>query len=294
VNTRITEVSPIKAKVYRLNSGVSRLFLFALIAVMPGLVQAQSATDGQAVKALTTDASGALLVLRNSGLLAVEGQSTTEIPLPPSDSGAPPRSMAKGADESLYLAGPGLGIWRYDNASKRWQSLNDTLPDLGITAIAAHATQAETLYVYLGESGMFRSRDGGAEWVKVDSGPREPVQAFLHSDMPGSMESGWLFAGTTRGVARSMDCFCFWGDAGELRGTVTAIDYDPSAPENVYAVIEGQLHHSSDGGETWVGLEIPQAITALTFSPKEGLVVGTENGDLLSRNASGEWVPVHE
>ena len=48
-----------KAKVYRLNSGVSRLFLFALIAVMPGLVQAQSATDGQAVKALTTDASGA-------------------------------------------------------------------------------------------------------------------------------------------------------------------------------------------------------------------------------------------
>ena len=90
-----------KAKVYRLNSGVSRLFLFALIAVMPGLVQAQSATDGQAVKALTTDASGALLVLRNSGLLAVEGQSTTEIPLPPSDSGAPPRSMAKGADESL-------------------------------------------------------------------------------------------------------------------------------------------------------------------------------------------------
>jgi photosystem II stability/assembly factor-like uncharacterized protein len=202
--------------------------------------------------------------------------------------------MAKGADESLYLAGPGLGIWRYDEASKRWQSLNDTLPDLGVTAIAAHATQAKTLYAYLGESGMFRSRNGGAEWVKVDSGPREPVQAFLHSDMPGSMESGWLFAGTTRGVARSMDCFCFWGDAGELRGTVSAIDYDPSAPENVYAVIEGQLHHSSDGGETWAGLEIPQAVTALTFSAVERLVVGTESGELLSRNASGEWVPVYE
>ncbi|MBC7185285.1 MAG: hypothetical protein H5U30_17155, partial [Marinobacter sp.] len=219
---------------------------------------------------------------------------TTEIPLPPSDSGAQPRSMAKGADESLYLAGPSLGIWRYDEASERWQSLNDTLPDLGVTAIAAHATQAKTLYAYLGASGMFRSRNGGAEWVKVDSGPREPVKAFLHSDMPGSMESGWLFAGTTRGVARSMDCFCFWGDAGQLRGTVSAIDYDPSAPENVYAVIEGQLHHSSDGGETWAGLKIPQAVTALTFSPSEGLVVGTKNGELLSRNASGEWVPVYE
>ena len=175
-----------------------------------------------------------MLVLRQSGLFALDSQNTTEIPLPPSDSGAQPRSMAKGGDESLYLAGPGLGIWRYDNASKRLQSLNDTLPDLGITAIAAHATQPETLYAYLGEGGMFRSRDGGGEWVKVDGGPREPVQAFLHSDMPGSMESGWLFAGTTRGVARSMDCFCFWGDAGELRGAVTAIDYDPSAPENVH------------------------------------------------------------
>lgn len=283
-----------RAMVSRLNSAVSGLFLFAFVAVMPTLVQAQSVNEGQSVRALTTDSSGALLVLRQSGLFALDSQNTTEIPLPPSDSGAQPRSMAKGADGSLYLSGPGLGIWRYDEASKRWQSLNDTLPDLGVTAIAAHATQAKTLYAYLGASGMFRSRNGGAEWVKVDSGPREPVQAFLHSDTPGSMESGWLFAGTTRGVARSMDCFCFWGDAGELRGTVSAIDYDPSAPENVYAVIEGQLHHSSDGGETWAGLEIPQAVTALTFSPSEGLVVGTKNGELLSRNASGEWVPVYE
>ena len=283
-----------RAMVSRLNSAVSGLFLFAFVAVMPTLVQAQSVNEGQSVRALTTDSSGALLVLRQSGLFALDSQNTTEIPLPPSDSGAQPRSMAKGADGSLYLSGPGLGIWRYDEASKRWQSLNDTLPDLGVTAIAAHATQPDTLYAYLGDGGMFRSRDDGAEWVKVDNGPREPVQAFLHSDMPGSMESGWLFAGTTRGVARSMDCFCFWGDAGELRGTVTAIDYDPSAPENVYAVIEGQLHHSSDGGESWAGLKIPEPVTALTFSLKEGLVVGTEDGDLLSQNASGEWVPVHE
>ena len=151
-----------RAMVSRLNSAVSRLFLFAFVAVMPTLVQAQSVNEGQAVRALTTDSSGALLVLRQSGLFALDSQNTTEIPLPPSDSGAQPRSMAKGGDESLYLAGPGLGIWRYDEASKRWQSLNDTLPDLGVTAIAAHATQAKTLYAYLGASGMFRSRNGGA------------------------------------------------------------------------------------------------------------------------------------
>ena len=152
-----------RAMVSRLNSAVSRLFLFAFVAVMPTLVQAQSVNEGQAVRALTTDSSGALLVLRQSGLFALDSQNTTEIPLPPSDSGAQPRSMAKGADGSLYLSGPGLGIWRYDEASKRWQSLNDTLPDLGVTAIAAHATQPDTLYAYLGDGGMFRSRDDGAE-----------------------------------------------------------------------------------------------------------------------------------
>ncbi|MCE0760501.1 hypothetical protein LWH94_14985 [Marinobacter sp. G11] len=134
-----------RAMVSRLNSAVSGLFLFAFVAVMPTLVQAQSVNEGQSVRALTTDSSGALLVLRQSGLFALDSQNTTEIPLPPSDSGAQPRSMAKGADGSLYLSGPGLGIWRYDEASKRWQSLNDTLPDLGVTAIAAHATQAKTL-----------------------------------------------------------------------------------------------------------------------------------------------------
>ena len=154
-----------KAIFYHLSSGASGLFLLALAVFMPALVQAQPANDGQSVKALTTNASGALVVLRGSGLFALEGQTAVEMPLPPSDSGSQPNTLAKGADSSLYLAGPGLGIWRYDNANESWQPLNDTLPDLGITAIAAHATQPDTLYAYLGDDGMFRSRDGGEGWA---------------------------------------------------------------------------------------------------------------------------------
>ncbi|MDF0749715.1 hypothetical protein NLU14_05685 [Marinobacter sp. 71-i] len=283
-----------RAIVHSLTRAAWHFCALTMAIVLPALVHAQPADDAQPVKALTTSSSGALLMLRDSSLFAVEGGSSTEITLPATDQGAKPTSLTRGADGSVYLAGPGLGMWRYDSASEIWQSLNDTLPNLGVTALAAHATQPGTLYAYLGKDGMFRSRDGGTEWVKVDSGPREPVQAFLHSDMPGSMESGWLYAGTTRGVARSMDCFCFWGDAGDLRGTVSAISYDPAAPENVYAVIEGQLHHSADGGETWTSLEIPQPVTALAFSPAQGLVVGTVNGNLFARGAAGEWTPVHD
>lgn len=283
-----------KAITHSLTRTAWRYCLLTLVAILPALVHAQTPADAQSVKALTTSSSGALLVLRDRSLFAIDGGTSTEIALPTTDQGAQPASLAKGADGSVYLAGPGLGVWRYHGADERWQSLNDTLPDLGITAIAAHATQPDTLYAYHGEEGMFRSRDGGAKWAKVDSGPQEPVQAFLHSDMPGSMESGWLFAGTTRGVARSMDCFCFWGDAGDLRGTVSAISYDPAAPENVYALEEGQLHHSADGGETWVPFKVSQTVTALVFSPAHGLVVGTAEGNLLALSADREWTSIHE
>lgn len=283
-----------RATIYSLTRATWRGCVLTAAILMPALVQAQSADDTQPVKALTISSSGALMVLKGSDLYAVEGGTSNKIALPATDQGAQPMSLARGADGSVYLAGSGLGVWRYDSAGEHWESLNNTLPDLGVTAMAAHATQPETLYAYLGKDGMFRSRDGGAEWVKVDSGPQEPVQVFLHSDMPGSMESGWLFAGTTRGVSRSMDCFCFWGDAGDLRGTVSAISYDPAAPENLYAVIDGQLHHSADGGETWTSLEVPHPVTALAFTPTRGLVVGTANGNLLTRGAAEEWTSANE
>ncbi len=271
-----------------------QLCAFLLAISLPALVQAQPTEGPHPVKALTTSPSGALLVLRDNGLFTVKDGTSTAIPLPPSQQQARPTVLAKGADGSLYAAGPGLGVWRYNNASTSWQSLNATLPGRGVTAMATHATQPGTLYAYLGKDGIFRSRDAGVKWVKVDSGPREPVQTFLHSDMPGSMESGWLFAGTTRGVARSMDCFCLWGDAGDLRGKVSAISYDPGAPENVYAVIKGQLHHSADGGETWTSIKTPQAITALDFSPSRGLVIGTASGSLFALGNGGNWRPVDE
>jgi len=169
-----------KAMVRPMGSVLPRLFLLSLTVIMSTVLQAQPAEDARPVKALATNSSGALLVLRSSGLFSLEDRTATEVPLPPSDSGAQPVSLARGADASIYLASPGLGIWRYNSAIEGWQSLHDHLPDLGVTAIAAHATQPETLYAYLGKDGMFRSRNGDAEWTKVDSGPREPVFPRTH------------------------------------------------------------------------------------------------------------------
>lgn len=76
------------AIVFRLKSALLRFFLITLAVVLPTLAHAQSTGDSQSVKALTSNPSGALVVLRASGLFAIGGGTSTEIPLPTSDAGA--------------------------------------------------------------------------------------------------------------------------------------------------------------------------------------------------------------
>lgn len=198
--------------------------------------------------------------------------------------------MTQGADGRLYIAGSGSGVWTYGTEIQQWTNLSETLPTQNVTAIAAHSTQAETLYAYIPAVGILRSRDGGSEWIKADGGPPEAIRTFLHSNMPGSMESGWLFAGTSRGVARSMDCFCLWSDAGELQGAVSSLTYNPDSPMNVYAVIDGLPYHSADGGEFWSAMDFAKKVSAIAYASDTGrLIAGTTDGSLLYQAASGEW-----
>ena len=74
-----------------------------------------------------------------------------------------------------------------------------------MAALTTHADRPETIYAYLSSKGIFRSEDGGKEWRLMDAGPRGGVTSFVHSNMPGSMQSGWLFVAGTHGVQRAMD-----------------------------------------------------------------------------------------
>src|SRR3546814_15414001 len=75
----------------------------------------------------------------------------------------------------------------------------------------------DTVYAVVAEQGIYRSEDGGAGWRMMDKGPEAEIQRIIHSNLEGSMQSGWLFAATDRGVYRSMDCFCGWRNAGDRR-----------------------------------------------------------------------------
>jgi photosystem II stability/assembly factor-like uncharacterized protein len=221
-----------------------------------------------------------------------EGWDWEPIALPPVTRGRISAvSISARSQDMLYVAGPGFGVLRSADGGKSWAAKNEGLPSKDVIAMSAHAEQPDTLYVALAGRKVFRSEDAGAHWRLMDAGPREKVSQLVHSNMPGSMQTGWFFAATAKGVSRSMDCFCGWRDAGGLEQRVSAVAYDPREPKRVYAATADGLFISADGGEQWSRVSSPgQLVTALIVTPAGQLYAAVGEGKLFeSADHGSTW-----
>lgn len=204
-------------------------------------------------------------------------------------------AISRATPGTLYVAGPGLGILRTTDSGRSWQNAGNDLPSREVTAFATHATRATTLYAVVKERGLFRSEDGGATWVRMEGGPGPDVRHLMHSDMPGSMESGWLFAALPSKVRRSMDCFCGWRDTGALPDTVSpgagglsALTYDPRRPEHVFAASAAGVFGTTDGGRTWtLASRAEPAKVALAFDASTRTLIGGSADGSVFRSSDG-------
>lgn len=202
-------------------------------------------------------------------------------------------SVAAGGKGVVYLAGPGVGVLRSEPGVGRFSPRNKGLPSKHVTAVTAHADQPGTVFAYIARRGIFRSEDGGLHWRLMDAGPRGGIVQFVHTNMPGSMQSGWLFTAGAHGVRRAMDCFCGWRDAGGVDRTIHAVAYEPQRPANLHAVSANGLLSSSDGGETWTAAAAPAApVRALTATSGGFLYAASAGGEIFRRPvATGAWAP---
>ena len=271
-------------------------FLACILAA--GLATAAPDAPRGAVAALAFDAgSGTLLEASANGVYrsADDGRTWSPLALPTSARGhVASVTVAAKSKGVLYVAGPGIGVLRTENDGRSWKPRDKGLPGKDVVAVAAHADQPQTVYAYVAKRGIFRSEDGGGHWKLMDGGPREPIRRLVHSNMAGSMQTGWFFAATAKGVSRSMDCFCGWRDAGALAKPVKTIASDPQKPERVYAATEDGLYMSENGGEKWQAASAPAPrIAALLVTPSAVLYAATEDGVLFrSTDGARTWAPV--
>jgi len=276
---------------WRLASALSGTALAALAATLTTAYAAapRSAPRGAEVMALAFDAASGTLLKATADALyrsVDQGRDWTRLPRPAANRRGHIAAVAVSARGKgvLYLAGPGIGVLRSDDGGRHWSPRNQGLPGRDVVALAAHADQPEALFAYVSARGIFRSEDGGSHWRLMDRGPRAGILQLVHSNMPGSMQTGWFFAATSKGVSRSMDCFCGWRDAGGLGRGVSALAYDPREPRRVYAATGEGLFLSTDGGEQWVRVSAPAAKLVALAVTRSGALYAAAPGGALYRS----------
>lgn len=274
--------------------GAVTIFI-ALLTLQNAANAGQTVAAQDRIVALEFDNSSRTLFKATSKTLSRssdEGRTWTPITLPPAAAKGNIAAVTVSARDhnAIYVAGTGLGVLRSKDGGQSWAPANKSLPMRKIVALSTHANQADTVYAYVDGKGIFRSQDAGANWRLMDRGPRDRIVDFVHSNMPGSMESGWLFAATPKGVRRSMDCFCGWHNAGEVAGNFHAVSYDPEQPERVYAAAREGLFISIDGGEQWASMTSPApGITALVATSSGGLYAVADGKLFRSRDRGVTW-----
>ena len=268
--------------------GLGAVALSIALVVGAGTMRTAGANqpDGRIV-ALAYDPGTDTLVKAYAGALYRSGdggQSWRKIALAPLEDGRIASITASPASKgAIYVAGPAVGVLRTDDGGKIWVERNEGLPNHNVIAVAAHTTQPETVYVVVSNNGV------------MDRGTQGGIRQLIHSDLAGSMQTGWLFAATPKGIRRVMDCFCLWQDAGELGSEAFSVTYDPRQAEHIYAATEKGLFRSTDGGENWVQTTSPGSkVVAVAFARSGILFAANEDGTLFrSADDGSTWNQVH-
>ena len=145
----------------------------------------------------------------------------------------------------LYAATNDNGIWRSSNSGATWRPLGTI----------AHATfgimvdpTAHTLYAST-SGGVLQSSDGGASWQQTSLSPQT---VYTTSIGPG----GDLYAGTSTGIALSLNLGNTWTDPDPTLGDSKAFGYaitvDPNAGKNLWVTTLGStILTSQNRGTTW-------------------------------------------
>jgi len=183
----------------------------------------------------------------------------------------------------LYVASAGGGVWKSSDAGTTFAPIfDDHCQSIGVVTLDP-SDPDNTIYVGTGETwtrnsvsigcGLFRSRDGGANWEKLGFDQSERIASVLvHPDNPEVIYVGVLGAlwsdSEERGVYKSADGGQTWDRILYLNPRTGLADMamDPTDPNTLYASMwefrrtgwsfesgggSSALYKSTDGGQNW-------------------------------------------
>ncbi len=106
-------------------------------------------------------------------------------------------ALALGRQENIIYAGTDSGVYGSDDGGATWQVRGDEWAGRRVYAIAVSPTDDRTLYIGVEDEGVYRSYEGGQNWIPLKRGLGNVTVRTLEVD-PGYP---WLlFAGTSSGL----------------------------------------------------------------------------------------------
>ncbi|MEN8767498.1 MAG: glycosyl hydrolase, partial [Polaribacter sp.] len=163
--------------------------------------------------------------------------------------------------DTYYVGAPAGGIWKSTDAGINWTPLTDYLPQIGVSGIAVHPTDPQTIYIATGDDdagdsyavGVFKSTDGGATWNNTGSltgNPNSMNDIYIH---PTDTET--VLVATSSGVHKTTNGGTSW--TRKLSGNIRDLKMRPNDPTIWYAASNNTFYKSSDSGESFQNIQIP-------------------------------------
>ena len=213
-------------------------------------------------------------------------------------------SSPQSTELALHLATL-AGWYRFERQGDGWRQTGRALTYWSASCLAFDPLDDQVVYVGSERSGLFVSRDGGANWARPQ--PNVPrLSLFSLLAVPGAVLAGSVPAALFRGDARGGP----WEELEDVRrggstgsfppnpdlGTRTRfLAQDPHDSERFYAGIEvGGLLVSDDGGAAWrpanEGLSDPDIHQVKASATQPGLVLAAcGEGVFRSADRTEHW-----
>jgi BNR/Asp-box repeat len=210
----------------------------------------------------------------------------------------------------LYL-GTEQGLWTLGSAGGSWRLIPRRLADGAVTDVLLHPTQLLTIYAAAeaksGESGLYRSESGGADWQLVQPGTATAATLVVdevkkrrtraredEADQAEDQPFTLLFATEPAQLYRSDDGGQNWQPlialtmlAGQDEAISALMGSDRS---RIYAgLADGRLFYSADGGATWLQRAQLEGYIYCLFNHAGGIYTVTSAGILRSSDGGDTW-----
>lgn len=163
---------------------------------------------------------------------------------------------------SFNSGGENSALYKSTDAGKTWIKLENGLPKgkKGRIAVTIAPSNPEIVYAVIeaegkGEKGLYRSNDGGANWVFLNGDFALTVRPFYFSRISVDPKNPEIIAKAGLSGSISRDGGKTFKNLGSMHSDIHDIVFDPNNSSRILTATDGGVYKSSDGGSSFEMVE---------------------------------------